>query len=459
VNRDLLRPQNLFFGAAALVLCLAVAMLLPGRLATFSPSLIRLMPAAVAFVLVAAALAATRPLAAVGLAFSLLWFVSVQPSPSDIVFAMLIVTTFMSVRMRPRIPSFVGIPLACFVLATIISAVNANDLHRAMSFELITIYMVLLAIWCTWAFARREWLHLALKLYIVSAIISGALGPLALYTPFPGRQHLLFAGDRALGLFKDPNVYSAFLVPAAVILLDELTSARFLGWRRRTIVAAFGIVSIGVVVSYSRAAWLNLALAVTTLIAVQAVRRGGPARALKSIGVLACCGVAGYVVLAQTGSLAFLNERSHLQGYDTQRFSNQSTSLGDMFRHVLGYGPGQTEVDRPISAHSTYVRAAFEQGLPGLASLVLVLAGTLLCAILLARRREQVNGVGTAALLGIWIGQVANSFFIDTLHWRHLWIFAGLIWCSYSIASERSLQPYRRAPASIRPLPTGTGSP
>jgi hypothetical protein len=435
------------------MLCLAVAMLLPGRLATFSPSLVRLMPAAVVFVLVAAAVASTRPLAAVALGFALLWIVRVQPSPADVVFALLIVTTFMSVRMRPRIPSFVGIPLACLVLFSLLSAVNATDFHRAMSFELITVYMVLLAIWCTWAFARPDWLHLALKLYIAGAIISGALGPLALYTPFPGKSSLLYGGgSRAEGLFKDPNVYSAFLVPAAVILLDELTSPRFLGWRRRTIAAAFGIVSIGVVVSYSRAAWLDYTLAVVTLIGLQAMRRGGPARALKSIAVLACCGLAGYVVLAQTGSISFLNERSHLQGYDTQRFSNQSTSLGDMFRHVLGYGPGQTEVDRPISAHSTYVRAAFEQGLPGLASVVLVLAGTLLCAILLARRREQVNGVGTAALLGIWLGQVANSFFIDTLHWRHLWIFAGLIWCSYSISLDPSPEPDRSVAPPLRPL-------
>ena len=37
-------------------------------------------------------------------------------------------------------------------------------------------------------------------------------------------------------------------------------------------------------------------------------------------------------------------------------------------------------------------------------------------------------GIGSTALLAIWCGLLANSFFIDTLHWRHLWLFAGLIW-------------------------------
>jgi hypothetical protein len=37
-------------------------------------------------------------------------------------------------------------------------------------------------------------------------------------------------------------------------------------------------------------------------------------------------------------------------------------------------------------------------------------------------------GISAAALLAAWCGLVANSFFVDTLHWRHLWLVAGLIW-------------------------------
>jgi hypothetical protein len=31
-------------------------------------------------------------------------------------------------------------------------------------------------------------------------------------------------------------------------------------------------------------------------------------------------------------------------------------------------------------------------------------------------------------LLGAWCGLLANSAFVDTLHWRHLWFVAALIW-------------------------------
>jgi hypothetical protein len=434
------RPDFAAFAGLTFVLCLAVGMLLgrlDGRLDTFSPTKLAVLPVALLFLLAAGWLSLARPLAAFALAFVLLCVVDVQPAPVDAVFALLIATTVATVRTRPLIPAFVGLPLAGFLLLTILSMTNAVDLHRALSFEGITLYMLALAVWLSWAFTKREWVHAGVKMYVVGAAISGALGPIALYLPVPAKHVLVYGGARAEGLFKDPNVYSAFLVPAAIILLDEITTPRILGWRRRTNIALFAIVTIGVVVAYSRGAWLNYAVAVAAFVFVQSNRRGGLRRAARSIGILAACGLGGLLMLAGTGSLSFLLERSHFQAYDTQRFSNQDVAFGDMFRHLFGFGPGQTEILRPLATHSSYVRAAFEQGFLGLAALALVLFGTLLCAVLLARRSVEVNGVGTGALLGIWLGQLANSFFIDTLHWRHLWVFAALIWCSYSLVARR----------------------
>ena len=145
--------------------------------------------------------------------------------------------------------------------------------------------------------------------------------------------------------------------------------------------------------------------------------------------------VIGLVFLSATGSLTLLQQRSHLQGYDQQRFANQDTAINDVTRHVFGFGPGQSEVLLPLSAHETYIRAAFEQGLLGMATILIVFAGTLMCALVLVRRQRYVHGVGTASLLGIWLGQTVNGFFVDTMHWRHLWIFAALIWCGYGMGS------------------------
>ena len=436
-DRHAPRLQDVGLVVTAALVCLAVGQILPGMLNGLAPSRIVLVPVILVLALILAWLAVVRPRAALILGFALLGIVRVEPAPVDAVFALLIAATFAVRHARPRIPSFVALPVAAFAVLSLFSVVNAADLHRAIKFEFITIYMLALAVWLSWAFANAAWTHVAMKTYLIVAIISGALGPVALYLPLPGKSTFVYFDTRAEGLFKDPNVYAAFLVPAAIILLEEVTAPRLLAWRRSVVIAAFGVVSIGVVVAYSRAAWLNYALAVATLVFIQATRRGGFKRAFKSIALLVVCGLAGLAVLAASGSLTFLQQRSHLESYDTQRFSNQTSAFSSMTHHVFGYGPGQADVLLPLSTHSSFVRAAFEQGLLGITSLVLLLAGTLVCALILARRRLDVNGVGTAALLGIWIGQIANSFFIDTIHWRHIWIMAALIWCGYSMVTSR----------------------
>ena len=46
-------------------------------------------------------------------------------------------------------------------------------------------------------------------------------------------------------------------------------------------------------------------------------------------------------------------------------------------------------------------------------------------------------GVGSAALLGAWVGALLNGFFVDTLHWRHLWLLAALIWAGSARRTAR----------------------
>jgi hypothetical protein len=64
----------------------------------------------------------------------------------------------------------------------------------------------------------------------------------------------------------------------------------------------------------------------------------------------------------------------------------------------------------------------------GLAVLVALLGGTRALAIGNAVAGRDAFGVGSAVLLGAWCGLLANSAFVDTLHWRHLWLVAALIW-------------------------------
>ena len=138
-------------------------------------------------------------------------------------------------------------------------------------------------------------------------------------------------------------------------------------------------------------------------------------------------------VVAATSSFEFLSERAALQDYDTQRFDAQASGFEVATEHPLGIGPGQFERISELSAHSTYVRALAEEGVLG----AFVILGLVFLTLGFAARNVALGadtyGIGSAALLAAWCGLLANSFFVDTLHWRHLWLIAALIWAGTAL--------------------------
>jgi O-antigen ligase len=384
---------------------------------------------AAAAALGALALALARYDLVVALGFLLLGIARIEPSPSDALFAIAIAVAIAGGRFDlRRVPGAILALLAVLLALNLLSASNAIDLGEGMRFMLITAYLIAFAVWLATYLCTEARMRLAIRAYVVGAAICSGAAVLALLVAFPDHAHLVRDGARAEGLFKDPNVFGPFLVPAALILLFEVLQPRLLRMRRATTVVLLVVVSLGAVLSYSRAAWLNLAVALVVMVAALALRPGSGRTATAALALLlASIAVAGTVIVA-SGSTGFLRERARPQAYDAERFQAQRIGVGLAERHVLGIGPGQVEVEGPVSTHSIYVRVLAEQGVIGLAVLAGVLGGTLLLAFgnLLAGRSSL--GVDAAVLLAAWCGLLANSAFVDTLHWRHLWIVAALIW-------------------------------
>jgi O-antigen ligase len=384
----------------------------------------------------------TRPALLFVVAFGLLGVVLTEPAPVDLVFALLIVITICGGGVKPQVPLVIRVLIALTVLVSLLSVVNAVDGRRAMEYLFVSVYLLVLAVWLTWAFGNARATRYALGAYIAIGVVSSVAVVLALYVGLPGGTTLLYDPSRGKGLFQDPNVFAGFLVPIAAITLEEIGRPRLFPWKRRYAVAAFVLTAAGSIVAFSRAGWLNLAIACAIVIVVPAFRRGGLRPALRTFGALVLAGFIGFVLLSATGSLAFLQERSQIKTYDQERFGAQSAAFGRMGDHVFGYGPGQVETRLDDSTHSLYARAAFEQGALGLIAVVLLVFATLYCAVAVVRADRSLHGVGSAALLGSWAGLMANSVFIDTIHWRHLYVVAALIWACYAssqLASVRRL--------------------
>jgi O-antigen ligase len=422
------RARSAFAGGTGLAVAAAATAIAAPLLARRPPSPIVL--AGLAGVIALLLLAGKRFETVVGLGFLLLGVVKIEPAPTDALLAIAIALSFAAGRLDLlRVPTSMLLALVALLVLNLLSAMGAVRLGDAMRFFAITLYLAVLAVWLTGWLTSAARMRLVIGAYVIGAVVTTTIALIAVIgVPFPGSSAMIGESVRAQGLFKDPNVFGPFLVPAALILLEETLRPRLFRLRAPVCLAGVGVLVLGVVFAYSRAGWLNFVVALVVMLGVMAARaNAGPHVGRLLIVVLLLTGVA-VASIGATGSEAILRERAQTQRYDTQRFDAQRSGVKLAEQHPLGIGPGQFDVVSTISSHSIYVRVMAEQGLLGLAALIVLLGGTLVLAVRNALAGRAAHGVGSAALLGAWCGLLANSAFVDTLHWRHLWLVAAVIW-------------------------------
>jgi hypothetical protein len=385
--------------------------------------------------------------AAVGIGFLLSGVVLIEPAPSDVLFGLVMAVAFVTGRFRlPAVSRLAVALVTAFVVLNVVSATEVISWEAAGRFFLISLYLALFSLWVAGYIDRPQRARALVRAYLAAALFSAVIGTAALFVPFPDHSMLVLGGKRAKALFKDPNVYGPFLIPIALILAEELFHPRLLRLRPSLRVASFVVLAIGVFFSYSRAAWLNLAIGLIVLTVIVVLRRPDR-RAISLVFTIAAgaLAIAGAVVL--TGSLRFLRERAHEQNYDVERFASQARGVSEGLTHVFGIGPGQFNVISPEATFSLYIRALAEQGVLGLLVMGALVLATLVFGAVNAMRGRDTYGISAAALLGAWCGLIANSFVVDTIHWRHLWLVAALIWAGAMRERNAAASPAGRARA------------
>ncbi len=382
--------------------------------------------------LVLLAFVVARYEAAVALGFALLGVVRIEPSPPDAVFAMVIAVAIVTGRFRlQRVPRAAMALVGGLIALNLLSCMEVVDAPAGARFLLITLYLLVFALWLAEYVNSPRKARLVLRAYLLIAVLSALVSVVALYVPFPGHSIFLdYIDTRARGLFKDANVYAPFLIPVLLILFEELVNRRLLRLRSWLLWLCICVLALGVLVSFSRAAWLNLGVAAIVTLGVAVLRRRGGGRALRRGLLLLGSGavILTVLALAEPRSMGFLEERARAQSYDVARFAAQGEGVALGMSHPVGIGPGQFGVYSALATHSTYVRVLAEQGFLGLALYVGLALMTLALALENVGAGRDTYGIGSGALLGSWCGLLVNSGVVDTMHWRHLWVVAALIW-------------------------------
>jgi O-antigen ligase len=366
-------------------------------------------------------------------------FVRWEPAPYDLL--MLATLGLGPLFVWPSLRSSLALPMVLagvLFLANGVSLVVAEDLGRGLPFFGVTAYLMLSFVMIAGWLDRLgpSLARVVLHAYAAAAVLGGAVAVAAYFRLVPGADLMLPKG-RLMGLFKDANVFGAFMVPAVVLGMARLGGGgrAALGW------AAVVLVGLAaVLLSYSRGAWINLA---TGLVAYAGLRvLAGRVRPTLGTVLGACVAVVAIagmfvVVIDQPVVRDMLELRASAQGYDDDRFGNQADAIALAWQHPLGLGPGATEGHLSISAHSLYVRAFVENGGLGLWATVCLLIASLGRATWAAlasgeAESQRMLAVVAAALAGV----VVESAVIDTIHWRHLWLLLALAWTPHSARTE-----------------------
>jgi hypothetical protein len=288
---------------------------------------------------------------------------------------------------------------------------------------------------------------------VVGAMIASMAAIAGYFDLVPGGHDLLTLYERARGTFKDPNVLGAFLILPALFALQSVVTEGFTRAFRNAI--AFGIMSLALLLAFSRAAWGGLILTSAFMLALMVLTsrsRAERSRIVVITMVAVLVGALLIAVLLSFDSVAdmFKQRASFDQSYDEGRF-------GRFGRHILGaamaldlpFGIGPLQFHRyfPEDTHNSYLNAFMSGGwLSGICYPTLIFT-----TVVLGFRHLFVRVPWQRAYLAIFsafLGTVGESFVIDTDHWRHFWMMLGVMWGMIAAA-----QRYRTAGAPVAAAP------
>jgi hypothetical protein len=385
--------------------------------------------------------------------------VFIEPSPYEL--ATLAATViFFATGMRMRL-AFMPLVLLLFLIniGYSIAAVAVMDRPNVANWIATSWYMAITVVLFAMVIsedttARLDMLRRGL---VVGAMIAALAGIAGYFNLVPGGRDLLTLYDRARGTFKDPNVYAAFLILPALLALQSVVSDRFGKALRNAI--AFGVISLAILLAFSRAAWGGLILTAAFMLAMMVLTSRSQSQRSRIIVITLVAAVLAAALVAVLLSLdsvsdMFKQRASFDQSYDEGRF-------GRFGRHILGaemalglpFGIGPLQFNRyfPEDTHNSFLNAFMSGGwLAGVCYPALVFV-----TVLTGFRYVFVRVPWQPTYLAIFsafLGTVGESFIIDTDHWRHFWLMLGVMWGMF-VAAERwkaDTDPAQRLSISVR---------
>ena len=360
--------------------------------------------------------------------------VFIEPAPYDILVMFLVAVLF---SLNLRVPEESGIAiflLALFTVGNLVGTLASDDPGTTVRPLVTRIYMV--ASWVLFisviAANTESVMRVIWRGYTFAALLAATWGCLEFYDFLPD----MMVGDtfgRASGPFKDANVFGPFLIPIALHTVSRMPHSRGLALVAN--VTKFLIIIFALLLSFSRGAWMNFLFAFGLYMIFSIYSAPSNKDKLRLITLVIFLSFAAGLTLiwAVNNSAAgqrFVDRATVFKTYDLEsggRFDTQSRVLREIGSTPLGLGPGMSPSEFGIEPHNLYLHIAIEGGWLAAISFYLFLLLTVVRGTVRWRLRWKLQTdlhVVLAALSGILL----QSLFIDSTHWRHMWLLIAILW-------------------------------
>jgi hypothetical protein len=371
------------------------------------------------------------------------FFVIIEPAPSEFLFALLFVACVSGGITLDRLLVPLIALLMLYNLGGLISLQQRlHEPGKSQLFVIISAYMAISGIFFAGFVAQntRSRLEAINTAWIIGATIAGLLGVIG-FMNLGGFGEKLTLFGRATSTFKDPNVFSTYLIYPTVVASQRL----LLGSSKHPILLTFALLVMlaGQFLALSRGGWAFYIL--STLIALLLTFVFSSSTRLRSrITLLSFMG--GVTVVVMIALLLTIEPVRRIfeirfslqQSYDlgeTGRFGNQLNSIPLLLQRPLGFGPLEFSWYFGEAPHNTFLNAFSAYGwLGGISYFALI--GVTLWVMFRALFRGSPYRDLVIPVFAVLLCLILQGVQIDTEHWRHFYWLLGFIWGLF-IAAER----------------------
>jgi hypothetical protein len=387
--------------------------------------------------------------------------VMMEPSPYEVCSLLTIFVFVVSgLTLRPGIlPLFVLLLL--YNLGFSVAVLQITDQSKPTTWVAVSWYLSLTAVFFAAMLGQntQERLSLLMRGTTMAALFASAVAILSYFHLLGSASNLFLLYDRAHATFNDPNVLGAFLILPSLLALQRILSNKFTDASRAALL--LGLFTIAVLLSFSRAAWGQLAGCSALLMFFTFVTSRSPTERARIV-LISIVGIA-LIVLMIAALLSidrvaelFKQRASLEQSYDLGpmgRFGRYALGFELALERPFGIGPLQFSKFFPEDPHNTFLNTFMSGGwLTGFVYLTLTLT-TLIRGLAYVFVPTPWHRTYLAVYCA-FVGTVVESAIIDIDHWRHFFLITGVVWGLMTVS-----QPYRRGRGAIPARAAGAAPP